>query len=230
MEDRARWTAASAGVEVRAALDALSVPALLIGADDEVLVANPGAEELFGAVPVGTRKKFKELPVSWTLTGLRTLIEGVKAGGGIGTLPEVPWAGERGQLYVDVTAAPVLDAGGVIRAVLVTAIVVSLLAVGWLWTQFGFRTHGGSCFLAPASGRLEARGFATYLIGTGGLGTAVSVAVSWPPGYSAVPDGSGELSVRDASGREVARTGTETSLTGGDSGNEWQVCEVSSRS
>lgn len=117
-----------------------------------------------------------------------------------------------------------------LRSVLTTAIVVSLLAVGLLWTQFGFKTHGGSCLLAPASGRLEARGFATYLIGTGGLGTPIDVAVSWPPGYSAVPDGSGELSVRDASGREVARTGTEVSLIGGDTGGEWQVCEVRSRS
>ena len=113
------------------------------------------------------------------------------------------------------------------RSLLVAAIAVSLLAGGWLWTQFGYlRTHGGICMLAPASGRLEARGFATYIVGRGGLGQVIDVAVAWPPGYSAVPTGSGELSVRDASGREVARTGAEMSLTGGFSGGEFQACEA----
>ena len=120
--DRVRSTGVPAGLEVRAALDALSVPAFLIGADDVVLVANPGAQELFGSVPADSRKKFKELPVSWTVAGLRTLVEGVKAGGATVTLPQVTWAGERGEIYADVTVAPVIDAGGVVRAVLVTVI------------------------------------------------------------------------------------------------------------
>ena len=106
-------------------------------------------------------------------------------------------------------------------SLLATAIIAASVVV---YLQFGYlRTHGGSCFLAPASGRLEARGFATYIVGTGGLGQDVDVAVAWPPGYYAVPVGSRVLSVRDASGHEVARTGEEVSLTGGDTGLEWQV-------
>ena len=99
-------------------------------------------------------------------------------------------------------------------SLLATAIIAGSVVV---YLQFGYlRTHGGSCMLAPLSGRLEARGAATYIGDT---------AVAWPPGYSAVPAGRGELSVRDASGQEVARTGAEiVSLTGGGtSQGEWQV-------
>jgi hypothetical protein len=111
------------------------------------------------------------------------------------------------------------------RSLLTTAIIAVSLVVA-ACAQSGFRTHDGSCMLAPVTGRLEARGADTYIV-TGDTfvtGESVVYAVSWPPGYSAVSAGSGELSVRDASGREVARTGAEIHLTGGGtSDGEWQV-------
>jgi hypothetical protein len=104
------------------------------------------------------------------------------------------------------------------KALLATAIIAVSVVV---YLQFGnLRTHGGSCYLAPFSGTLEARGAATYIAET---------AVAWPPGHYAVPVGSGVLSVRDASGQEVARTGEGMVLTGGFSGGEFQVCWVYSR-
>ena len=64
-----------------AALRGLPMPAFVIGADDAVLARNPAAEALIAA-PHATRDvlRFKELPISYQIAGLRAAVERVKTG------------------------------------------------------------------------------------------------------------------------------------------------------
>jgi signal transduction histidine kinase len=97
-------------------VEALAVPALLIGTDDDIL-----AGELFGPGSTAARRKFKELPASWVILGLRALVQGVKTNAASSTLTDVSWAAGR-EHNLDLTAAPVSDGDGRVRAVLLTAV------------------------------------------------------------------------------------------------------------
>ncbi len=63
------------------ALQGLPMPAFVVSNDDVVLARNPAAASLI-AVPHATRNelRFKELPISYQIAGLRAAVERVKAG------------------------------------------------------------------------------------------------------------------------------------------------------
>jgi two-component system, sensor histidine kinase len=104
---------------VQPLLEALPGPALLIAVDDDVLESNAQALELFGLEARG--KKFNQLEPSYRVPGLRAALEAAKGGGGLRTLPEVPWPGAE-HVHLEVSVCPIHGADGRPAAVLMTGV------------------------------------------------------------------------------------------------------------
>ena len=76
---------------VEGVVDALWMPACAVGLDDMMLAWNAAAAARFGsAAGLAERARFKELPLSYRVAGLRAAVERVKAGGD----PETIGSGE----------------------------------------------------------------------------------------------------------------------------------------
>jgi signal transduction histidine kinase/CheY-like chemotaxis protein len=101
------------GVVSAAALAAaLPLAACLIASDDTVLAWNAKAETLFG-VSAGDaiRRRFKDLDISFRVTGLRAAVERVKAGGPAESLSGVALPDASPGTTVTLSVAPVADKG-----------------------------------------------------------------------------------------------------------------------
>jgi two-component system, sensor histidine kinase len=109
----------TASLGVQPLLEALPGPALLIALDDDVLVANAQARELFG--PDARGKKFNELEPSYRVPGLRAALEAAKSDGVLRTLAEVPWPGAE-HVHLEVSVCPIRGADGRPAAVLMTGV------------------------------------------------------------------------------------------------------------
>jgi signal transduction histidine kinase len=107
-------------VGVRALVDALPLPALLIGLDDHLLATNETGRRLFSLGP--SSKNFKDLAVSYGVTGLRRPLESVKVGGPAATLEATLRSGEAREVPLALTLAPVPGSDGRVAAVLLTAV------------------------------------------------------------------------------------------------------------
>jgi signal transduction histidine kinase/CheY-like chemotaxis protein len=113
--------AVSIPLDVRAVVDALPLPALLIGLHDGLLAANDAARRLFAPAPGLAGKSFKELAVSYEVSGLRLALERVKVGEPGTTLSATVRAGDAREVPLDLTLVPVPGPNGGVGAVLLTA-------------------------------------------------------------------------------------------------------------
>jgi signal transduction histidine kinase/CheY-like chemotaxis protein len=100
------------GVSAAAVAAALPLAACLIASDDTVLAWNAKAETLLG-VSAGdaVRRRFKDLDISFRVTGLRAAVERVKAGGPAESLPAVVLPAASPGTTVALSVAPVADRG-----------------------------------------------------------------------------------------------------------------------
>jgi signal transduction histidine kinase len=95
--------------------------ALLIGDDDRLLAVNDEAHPLF--VPPSTRPshRFRDLPLSYEVAGLRSAVDGVRSSGARVTIADVAWPTTTGDVHLDIDVCPVHGADGMVGAVLLVA-------------------------------------------------------------------------------------------------------------
>jgi signal transduction histidine kinase len=108
-------------LEVRALVDALPLPALVIGSDDSLLAMNETARRLFAPAPGRAGNSFKDLPVSYEIAGLRLAFEEVKAGGPATTLDATLSAADARDVALELSLVPIPGPDGGVAAVLLTA-------------------------------------------------------------------------------------------------------------
>jgi signal transduction histidine kinase len=105
--------------DARGVVDALPFAALVVGADDIVLVANRQADSLFGAIP---GKKFNELDASYLVPGLHAALESVRAGGPGRTFTDVAWSVIDREVHLELNLAPAYDSADAAGGVLLSAV------------------------------------------------------------------------------------------------------------
>lgn len=94
-----------------AVMAALPLAACLIATDDTVLAWNAKAETLFGVSAGDAVRRFKDLDISFRVTGLRAAVERVKAGGPAESLTDVVLPDASPGTTVALSVAPVADRG-----------------------------------------------------------------------------------------------------------------------
>jgi signal transduction histidine kinase len=105
--------------DARGVVDALPFAAMVVGADDIVVLANQDALSLFAASP---GKKFNELDASYLVPGLQAALESVRAGGPEQTFTDVAWSVTGREVHLELTLAPTAGSGDAAGGVLLSAV------------------------------------------------------------------------------------------------------------
>jgi two-component system, sensor histidine kinase len=110
----------ASAIDVGALVDALSLPAVLVGADDGLLALNDAARRLFTEGSRLPGRHFRDLAVLYEIPGLRPALEDVKVGATSRVVSGIVRNADRHHVPLDVALTPVTGPDGVVSAVLLT--------------------------------------------------------------------------------------------------------------